>query len=65
MTLQSGKYAIFSKLDWASVGRSMIEPQDTTPKGIFKQPKDMGPNDTIVSNSDISHIVEVRPLISS
>lgn len=65
MALESGKYAIFSKLDWASVGRAAFETEDTRPKGIFKQPKDMGPNTTIVSNSSISHVIEVGSLMSS
>ncbi|KAM5542234.1 hypothetical protein V8D89_004107 [Ganoderma adspersum] len=47
MALESGKYAIFSKLDCAFVGRGMIETEDTAPKRILKLPKDMGPNTTI------------------
>ena len=55
MALESGKYTIVSKLDDAPVGRRNPENLGTDPKGIFKRPNNVGPQDiTTVSTPDVS-----------
>ena len=49
MAPESGKYTILSQRDSTFVGRSEIEPQDTSPKPIFKLSKNSS-NTTSVSN---------------
>ena len=51
MALESGNYTILCQLDSAFVGRSEIEPQDTSPKPIFK----LSSSTTSVSTSGVSH----------
>ena len=56
MSLESGTYTIFSKLDNAPIGRRNPEDLSLNPKGIFKRPR-VGPHDgpSTVSSSDLSH----------
>ena len=65
MSLESGKYTITMRFDGAPVGRKLIEPRDTSPKGIFKLPQDMAAHPTTVSNADVPYILQVCSLMPS
>ncbi|KAM5542231.1 hypothetical protein V8D89_004104 [Ganoderma adspersum] len=45
MALESGKYTIVSKLDGAPIGRRNPETTGTEPKGIFKLPNNIRPEE--------------------
>ena len=43
MSLESGTYHIFSKIDNAPVGRNVIEDKSLLPKAVYKLPEGIQP----------------------
>ena len=43
MSLESGTYHIFSKIDNAPVGRNIIEDKSLLPKAVYKLPEGIEP----------------------